>query len=76
MADRKDECGEKVLLGLAPTRRNIFSAPAAVEYANLTRKRLRELEVEAAALTPAFSLQTGQCVIPIMTMVSIFFNLA
>ena len=35
-----------VKLGLAPTRRSIFSAPDAVKYANLTRKRLRELDVE------------------------------
>ncbi len=35
-----------IVLGLAPTRRSIFSAPAAVEYANLTRARLRELGVE------------------------------
>lgn len=36
----------KVRLGFAPTRRNIFSAPDAVKYANLTRDRLRELGVE------------------------------
>lgn len=36
----------RIVIGLAPTRRSIFSAPAAVEYANLTRKRLRELGVE------------------------------
>lgn len=35
-----------VKLGLAPTRRSIFSAPDAVKYANLTRNRLRELDVE------------------------------
>lgn len=35
-----------VKLGLAPTRRSIFSAPDAVKYANLTRGRLRELGVE------------------------------
>ncbi len=35
-----------VKLGMAPTRRSIFSAPDAVKYANLTRKRLRELNVE------------------------------
>lgn len=35
-----------VKLGLAPTRRSIFSAPDAVKYANLTRDRLRELGVE------------------------------
>ncbi len=36
----------KVVLGYAPTRRNLFSAPEAVRYANLTRQRLRELGVE------------------------------
>lgn len=36
----------KVILGVAPTRRSIFSAPDAVKYANLTRARLRELGVE------------------------------
>lgn len=36
----------KVVLGFAPTRRSIFSAPDAVKYANLTRERLRELGVE------------------------------
>lgn len=35
-----------VKIGLAPTRRSIFSAPAAEEYANKTRARLRELGVE------------------------------
>lgn len=32
-------------LAFAPTRRSIFSAPAAVEYANKTRQRLREMGV-------------------------------
>ncbi len=36
----------RIVLGLAPTRRSIFSAPAAVEYANLTRARLCELGIE------------------------------
>ena len=36
----------KAVLGFAPTRRSIFSAPDAVKYANLTRKRLSELGVE------------------------------
>lgn len=35
-----------IKLGFAPTRRSIFSAPAAVEYANLTRKKLKEMKVE------------------------------
>lgn len=34
-----------VKLGFAPTRRSIFSAPAAVEYADLTRKKLKEMGV-------------------------------
>ena len=37
---------KKVVIGLAPTRRSIFSAQDAVKYAGLTRKRLRELNVE------------------------------
>ncbi len=36
----------KVVIGFAPTRRSIFSAPDAVKYANLTRNRLKELGVE------------------------------
>lgn len=35
----------KVTIAFAPTRRSIFSAPAAVEYANKTRARLKELGV-------------------------------
>ena len=35
----------KVVLGVAPTRRSIFSAPDAVKYADLTRARLEELGV-------------------------------
>ena len=35
-----------IKIGLAPTRRSIFSAPDAVKYANLTRDRLQELGVE------------------------------
>lgn len=37
---------KKIKLGLAPTRRSIFSAPAAMEYAEKTRSRLKELGVE------------------------------
>lgn len=36
----------KIKLGFAPTRRSIFSAPAAVEYAELTRKKLKEMGVD------------------------------
>lgn len=34
-----------VVLGFAPTRRSIFSAPDAVKYADLTRKKLEEMGV-------------------------------
>lgn len=36
---------EKIKLGFAATRRSVFSAPAAVEYANLTRIGLRKMGV-------------------------------
>jgi L-fucose isomerase-like protein len=36
---------KKIVLGFAPTRRSIFSAPDAVKYARLTRDRLQELGV-------------------------------
>lgn len=39
-----------VKLGVAPTRRSIFSAPDAVKYAGLTKKRLEELGVEFVAI--------------------------
>ena len=42
---------KQVTLGFVPTRRNIFSAPAAVEYAELTRKRLEDLGVRFVDLT-------------------------
>ena len=37
---------KKVKLGLAPTRRSIFSAPDAIKFSNLTRQRLDELGVD------------------------------
>lgn len=37
---------EAVKIGFAPTRRSIFSAPDAVKYANLTRDKLNELNIE------------------------------
>lgn len=37
---------DKIKLGFAPTRRNLFSAEAAIEFANLTRKKLKELEID------------------------------
>ena len=36
----------RIVLGFAPTRRSIFSAPDAVKYRGLTAERLRELGVE------------------------------
>lgn len=35
----------EIKLGFAPTRRSIFSAPDAVKYRGLTRKRLEEMDV-------------------------------
>lgn len=35
-----------IKIGYAPTRRAIFSAPAAVEYRKLTADRLRELSID------------------------------
>ena len=35
-----------IKIGLAPTRRSIFSAPAAVEYANYTREKLTQMGVD------------------------------
>lgn len=37
---------EKIVLGFAPTRRSVFSAPDAVRYRKLTADRLRELNVD------------------------------
>ncbi len=34
-----------IKIGFAPTRRSIFSAPAAVEYANYTREKLTQMNV-------------------------------
>lgn len=36
---------DQITLGYAPTRRSIFSAPDAVKYADLTRRKLEELGV-------------------------------
>ncbi|MCC8151511.1 MAG: L-fucose/L-arabinose isomerase family protein [Lachnospiraceae bacterium] len=38
-------------MGFVPTRRSIFSAPDAIKYANLTRKKLTELDVEFVDIT-------------------------
>lgn len=40
-----------VVLGFAPTRRSIFSAPDAVKYADLTRKKLEEMGVTFVDIT-------------------------
>jgi L-fucose isomerase-like protein len=37
---------DRVKIGFAPTRRNLFSAETAIEYANLTRQKLDELEID------------------------------
>lgn len=37
---------DKVTIGFAPTRRNLFSAEAAIEYANLTRQKMNELAID------------------------------
>ena len=42
---------KKVKLGLAPTRRSIFSAPDAIKFSNLTRQRLNELGVDYVDIT-------------------------
>ncbi|MGX6978102.1 L-fucose/L-arabinose isomerase family protein [Vagococcus elongatus] len=40
-----------IKIGFAPTRRDIFSAPDAVKYANLTREKLRELKIDFVDIT-------------------------
>ncbi len=42
---------DQVKIGFAPTRRSIFSAPDAVKYANLTRDKLKELDVSFVDIT-------------------------
>ena len=42
---------KQIKLGVAPTRRSIFSAPDAVKYANLTRAKLDELGVNYVDIT-------------------------
>lgn len=41
---------EKIKIGFLPTRRNIFSAPDALKYKDLTIKRLKELDIDFADL--------------------------
>ena len=43
---RMEDDMAKIRLGFAPTRRSIFSAPAAVEYADYTREKLRKMGVD------------------------------
>ena len=53
---------KKVKIGFAPTRRSIFSAPDAVKYADLTRKKLTELGIEFVDITdinPRFLRSSG-----------------
>ncbi|EAC3881598.1 fucose isomerase [Listeria monocytogenes] len=40
-----------IKIGFAPTRRSIFSAPDAIKYANLTRDKLNELNIEFVDIT-------------------------
>ncbi len=42
---------KRIKIGFLPTRRSIFSAPDAIKYANLTRKRLEELGSEFVDIT-------------------------
>lgn len=41
----------QIKLGFAPTRRSIFSAPDAIKYGNLTRDKLKELNVDFVDIT-------------------------
>lgn len=40
-----------IKLGFAPTRRNIFSAPDAIKYRNLTSEKLKELGIDFVDIT-------------------------
>ena len=42
---------KRIKIGFLPTRRSIYSAPDAIKYANLTRKRLEELGIEFVDIT-------------------------
>lgn len=37
---------DKVVIGFAPTRRNLFSAETAIEYANYTREKMDNMNIE------------------------------
>lgn len=42
---------KNIKIGFAPTRRSIFSAPDAIKYANQTREKLREFEIDFVDIT-------------------------
>jgi len=42
---------KKILIGMAPTRRSIFSAPDAIKYRKLTAKKLKELNIDFVDIT-------------------------
>ena len=42
---------KKMKLGFAPTRRSIFSAPDAIKFANLTRDKLKEMDIDFVDIT-------------------------
>ena len=42
---------KQIKIGMAPTRRSIFSAPDAIKYANLTRAKLDELGINYVDIT-------------------------
>ena len=42
---------KKIVLGFAPTRRSIFSAPDAIKYRKLTAEKLKQLNVEFVDIT-------------------------
>jgi len=42
---------KKMKLGFAPTRRSIFSAPDAIKFANLTRDKLNEMDIDFVDIT-------------------------
>ena len=47
----KEDSMETIKIGFAPTRRSIFSAPDAVKFANLTRQKLKELNISFTDIT-------------------------
>lgn len=49
--ERQERKMIKIKIGYAPTRRSIFSAPAAFKYRNLTAERLTELGIDFVDIT-------------------------